>query len=265
MIAALARGARALNEPKYAEAADHAVQFIQARLCDADGRLLHRYRDGEAGVIAHVDDYAFLVWGLIELYEATFDPEYLKRSLALTDDMVTLYWDDQGGGLFFAAGDAADLIIRKKEVYDGAIPSGNSVAMYNFLRLSRLAGRNDLEEKAARIGRAFSEQINQYPSGYTNFLSAVDFSVGPAHEVVIAGDSTAEDTQEMIGALRSHFLPNHVVIFRPSDTKSPSIDRVVDFIQNYKPLEGKATAYVCLAQACKTPTTDIKEMLKMME
>ena len=123
----------------------------------------------------------------------------------------------------------------------------------------------DAAGSAARIGRAFSEQISQYPSGYTNFLSAVDFSVGPAHEVVIAGDSTAEDTQEMIGALRSYFLPNHVVIFRPSDTKSPAIDGVVDFIQSYKPVEGKATAYVCLGQTCKTPTTDVSEMLKMME
>jgi uncharacterized protein YyaL (SSP411 family) len=265
MIAALARGAQVLGEPEYAEAADRAVQFIERHLRDPNGRLLHRYRDGEAGITAHVDDYVFLGWGLIEVYQATFEPKYLKAALALSDDMITHYWDDRHGGLFFAANDAQDLIVRKKEAYDGAIPSGNGVAMCNFLRLSRITGRVDLEKKAARIGQTFSEQVRQYPSGYTHFLTAVDLSVGPAYEIVIAGESGADDTQEMMRALRSRFLPNHVVMFRPSEETSPAIGSVVDFVGGYKSVEGKATAYVCLAQSCKSPTTDVTEMLEMIE
>jgi hypothetical protein len=265
MIAALAKGAQVLGEPSYAETADRAVQFIQEHLRRGDKRLLHRYRDGEAGITAHLDDYAFVVWGLVELYEATFEPRYLDMALTWTDEMLMHHWDDDEGGLFFAADDAADLIIRKKEVYDGAVPSGNSVALYNLLRLARLTGRTDLEERAEKIIRSFSEQVSQYPSGYTNFLSAVDFSEGPAYEVVIAGASAAEDTREMVRTLRSRFLPNHVAIFRPTEIEDPAIDRVVDFIRSYKSMDGKATAYVCLAQTCKAPTTDATELLEMME
>jgi hypothetical protein len=154
--------------------------------------------------------------------------------------------------------------VRKKEVYDGATPSGNAVAMFNLLRLARMTGRVDLEEKAAAIGRAFSGQIRQVPSGYTQFLVAVDFALGPSYEVVLVGPSDREETHEMMHALRSHFLPNRVILFRPSEEKSPGIDRVAEFVKTHVPLKGKPTAYVCRGNACEAPTTDVKKMLSAL-
>ena len=213
MIAALARGAQVLGEKAYSDAAGDAVDFILKKMRKPDGRLLHRYREGEASIIAHLDDYAFLVWGLIETYEATFDARFLKTALELNKDMIRHFWDQRGGGLYFTSDDAENLIVRKKEVYDGALPSGNAVAMLNLLRLGRFTGDADLEDRASKLQRAFSEQVRQFPSGYTQFLSAVDFSLGPSREVVISGSLGAKD---MLDALRSRFFPNQVVLFRPT-------------------------------------------------
>jgi len=187
MIAALARGAQVLGDKAYSDAAEGAVEFLLIKLRKPDGRLLHRFREGEAGVAAHLDDYAFLVWGLIETYEATFDARFLKTALELNKDMIRHFWDQQGGGLYFTSDDAENLIVRNKEVYDGALPSGNAVAMLNLLRLGRFTGEADLEDRAFKLQRGFSQQVRQFPSGYTQFLSAVDFSLGSSHEVVISG------------------------------------------------------------------------------
>ena len=262
MIAALSRGARVLGDGAYSNAAGGAAEFILKKMRKPDGRLLHRYREGEASITGHLDDYAFLVWGLIETYEATFDAQYLKTSLDLNKDMIRRFWDPQGGGLFFTADEAENLIVRKKEVYDGALPSGNAVAMLNLLRLGRFTGDADLEEKASKIQRLFSEQVRQFPSGYTHFLSAVDFSLGPAREVVISGSLGAK---EMLDALRSRFFPNQVVLFRPIGEQSAGIDAVAAFVKNHNPVNGKATAYVCSGHACKSPTTEVKELMASLE
>ena len=180
MIAALAQGAKALGEPAYAGAARSAADFILQHMHMPDGRLLHRYRDGEAGIIAHLNDYAFFVWGLINLYEATSEARYLKTALDLNADMLTHFWDGHDGGLFFTPEDGERFIVRKKEIYDGALPSGNSVAMQNLLRLGRLTGDTSLDEKAAKIVKAFSGHVVQFPSGYTQFLVSADLGMGPS-------------------------------------------------------------------------------------
>ena len=265
MIAALARGCKVFGDGDYAKAAKKATNFILKRMRRPDGRLFHRYRDGETKIVANLDDYAFLIWGLIELYEATFETPYLKTALQLNKDMMKHYWDERSGGLFFTPDDGETLIVRKKELYDGAIPSGNAVAMLNLLKLARLTGEHALDVKAAEIGRAFSDQVGQLPSGYTQFLVSTDFAIGPSYEVVIVGPSGARGTVEMLGALNTPFIPNHVAIYRPSDEKSPDIDKTAEFVKNYVTVKGQATAYVCLDNACKVPTTDIKEMLVLLE
>jgi uncharacterized protein YyaL (SSP411 family) len=264
MIAALARGARVLGDQAYARAAGEAAKFILTRMRRPDGRLLHRYRDGEAEITAHLDDYVFLIWGLIELYESTFDAGYLKTALDLNGDMMRHYWDERRGGLFFTPDDGEPLIVRKKEIYDGAIPSGNSVALNNLLLLARMTGRHDLDEKAEKLVRAFSEQIEKMPSGYTQFLSSVDFEIGPAHEVVVVGVPGAADTEEMLRSLTKRYSPNQVTLFRPSDGETPEIDALAGFVKNHVMLEGKATVYVCRQFACKAPTTSVTEMLEMI-
>jgi uncharacterized protein YyaL (SSP411 family) len=264
MIAALAKGAQAFDEPEYAEAACRAADFILRNMRKSGGRLLHRYRDGQAGVEANLDDYAFLVWGLIELYEAIFKTKYLKVALELTGDMVRHFWDEDSGGLYLTPDDGERLFVRKKEIYDGAIPSGNSVAMLNLLRLGRMTATSDLEEKAARIGIAFSGSVKQLPSAHTQLMVALDFGIGPCYEVVIVGKAQAEDTKAMVKALRTSFLPNKVVLLNLGERESPEITKLAEFTKNQSSIDGRATAYVCMNYNCKLPTTDIDKMLELL-
>jgi uncharacterized protein YyaL (SSP411 family) len=232
---------------------------------DTNGRLLHRYREGEAAIVANLDDYAFMIWGLIELYEASFDVKYLRWALDLNESLLEHFWDSTGGGFFFTPDDGEDLLVRKKEVYDGAIPSGNAVAMYNLLRLARLTGRAEFEDQASRISKAFSGQVDQFPSGYTQFLSSLDFGIGPSYELILADPSQNDGTKEMLEAFRTRYLPNLVVLYRPSGERLNEIVEIAPFMADNPPLNGKPTAYVCRDKTCYKPTTDPGEMLKRLE
>jgi uncharacterized protein YyaL (SSP411 family) len=265
MIAALAKGAQAFDEPEYAEVACRTADFILAKIRKANGRLWHRYRDGQTGIEANLDDYAFLISGLIELYEATFDASHLEFALALTNDMIRHFWDEDDGGFYLVADDGESLLVREKEIYDGAIPAGNSVAMLNLLRLGRMTANSDLEGKAAKIGRAFSRSARQSPAAHTQLMVALDFGIGPCYEVVIAGNAQAQDTKAMAKALRTRFLPNKVVLLNPSEQESPGIARLPEFTKNQSSIGGKATAYVCQNYNCKLPTTDISKMLELLD
>ena len=198
------------------------------------------------------------------MYEATFEVEYLKAALDLNDKQIEHFWDDQDGGFYFSADDGEDLIVRQMEVYDGAIPSGNSVSMLNLLRLGRISANSDLEKKAAQIGRSFSKMVKQYPSAHTQLMAALDFGLGPSYEVVIVGNPEAKDTKAMVNALRRQFLPNKVVLLRPTVKEKTDITTVAEFTKNQASLEGKATVYVCLNYECKLPTTDIDKMLELL-
>ncbi len=263
MIAALAKAGRAFDEPRYTAAAQRAADFILQKL-HKDDRLLHRYRDGEAAITAHLDDYTFLVWGLLELYEADFEVRRLQTALDLNRHMIAHFWDEKSGGFYLTANDSEELLTRSKEIYDGAVPSGNSVAMWNLLRLSRMTGQVDLEAKAARLQRAFSSGIGQAPASYTQLLVALDFAIGPSYEVVIAGNSHAPDTKAMLRVLNTRFLPNKVVLLRPTEQAAPPITQLATFTQSQTGLKNKATAYVCLKGACRLPTSDINQMLSLL-
>src|SRR5260370_5278620 len=265
MIVAFARGAQVLDEPKYAETARRSVDFIFKNLRTADGRLLHRYREGQAKIKAHADDYAFLVWGLIELYEATFDVKYLQTALDLNRDLIKHFWDAGNGGFFFTADDGEALLVRQREVDDNAIPSGNSVAMLNLLRLNRITANSDLEAKAVAISRTFASEVKQAPSGHAELMSALDFGIGPSYEVVIAGNSQGDDTKAMLRALRKQYVPNKVVILKPTEQNNPDITRLAEFTKYQNSRDGKATAYVCLNYNCKLPTTEINKMLELLQ
>ncbi len=264
MIVALAKAAQILGDPRYAKAAKRAVHFILENMRTPDGRLLHRYRDGQAALPAHLDDYAFLIWGLLELYEATFEVRYLQTALELNEDLSKHFWDGADGGYYFTADDSESLIVRQKDIYDGAVPSGNSVGMLNLLRLGRITADSHLEEKAAKISIAFSGSVASSPSAHTRLMIATDFAVGPSYEVVISGNSGTKDTKEMLQALQRQFIPNKVVILRQTEQESPGIDRLVRFTKNYPSIDGKATAYVCLDYSCERPTTDVGKMLQLL-
>ena len=261
MIAALSRGARVLGNSAYSEAAEKAVRFVLKELVSSEGRLLHRFRDGQAAIPANLDDYAFLVWGLMELYEATFETGYLKRALDLNDVMLEHFWDEQNGGLFFTPDDGEALLVRKKEAYDGALPSGNGVALGNLLRLARMTGRTDLEERAVGIGRAFSQEIRKIPVAYTQFLAAAEYALGPPTEVVVVGKPGAADTREMIRALEGGYFPHKVTLFRSSEERDPEIETISEVPKGKEALGDRATAYVCTGESCKAPATDPEEIL----
>ncbi len=182
---------------------------------------------------------------------------YLKAALCLNKELLEHFWDPVNGGLFFTANDSESLIFRKKEFADAAIPSGNSVEMLNLLRLSRITANPELEDTADGLERAFSKLIRKIPSGYTQFLSALDFGIGPTYEVVIAGKHEAPDTEHMLEELWTYFIPNKVLVFRP-EGEDPEITNLAAYTKMQVPIEGKATAYVCQNYECQLPTTEDK-------
>jgi uncharacterized protein YyaL (SSP411 family) len=265
MIAALAKGARVFNEPEFENAAIKAADFILTKMRRQEEGLYHRYWDGESAVPAFLDDYAFLVWGLLELYETTFEVSYLKFALELTEIQLKHFWDEENDGFFFTSDEDTEMLFRKKELYDGAVPAGNSIAMQNLLRLGRMTGNPGFEKIAIRTGQAFSGNVSHSPAGYTMFMQALDFAIGPSYEVVIAGNTNQEDTKVMLEALRHAFIPNKVVIFHPTDEELPEITDIAGFVGDLKSIEGKATAYVCQGYACNLPTTDGEKMLELCQ
>lgn len=260
VIAALAKAASAFAEPRYAIAAERAMSLILKTLQTPDAKLLHRFRDGEAAIPGFLDDYAFLIWGLLELYEATFQVGQLETAIRLNEILLENFWDDDSGGFFVSSKQHEELLVRKKEIYDGAVPSGNSVAMLNLIRLGRITSNSEFEERAARIGRAFSLMISRYASAHTQLLTALDFALGPSLEVVIVGEPEARDTRAMLQAIHNQFIPNKIVLFVPS--RQPNeMASIATFIKNFKSANEKATAYVCQNYACQMPTTDPAQML----
>ena len=263
-IAALAQAGRVFNNPVHVEGAKTAMQFILTRMRSDDKGLLHRYRDGDAAITGFADDYAFIIHALIELYQTTFDQQYLVTALKLNVYFIEHFWDTKNGGFFTVSDTAEALIIRKKEIYDGATPSCNSVAFMNLLRLSRLTGDASLEENASVLSRSFTGTVNQSPSAYTWFLCGLDL-VGESHEVVIVGEDGAEDTHELILALRSKYLPSVTVMQFAPGPQAEALAEIAPFTENLSMIEGKATAYVCSGHACSLPVTDPKAVLAQID
>ncbi|GAV23539.1 thioredoxin domain-containing protein [Carboxydothermus pertinax] len=262
MIAALAKGVRVLQDQELLNMAQKAAEFIFSKLRRDDGRLLARYREGEGAVLAYLDDYAFLIWGLIELYEASFEVRYLKLAVELTREMLKLFWDEKHGGLFFTGADGEELITRPKEIYDGALPSGNSVAALNLLRLSRMLGEEDFLQKAEEILSTFAGKVSEIPSAHSFYLLAYLFYLGPVKEIVVAGEPDGEDTRAMIEKINLAYLPNSVVLFHPIGDAGQEIREIIPHIADKKSLIGeRATVYVCENFSCKAPVVEV-EMLE---
>ena len=261
MIAALARGSRIYRNGAYLSAASAAARFILKHLRRQDGRLLHRWRDGEASMPANLDDYAFFISGLIELYEAAFDPFYLTQALSLNDDLVRYFWDETGGAFYFTPSDGEKLLLRQKELYDGAIPSGNAVSLLNLVRLGKMTGRPDLEERASLLLRSVSGAIRRMPGGCAQFMIALDFLEGPSSELVITGLPGGGDTQAMIDSFNGHYLPRAVVLFRRTGTDVPDVAELAPYVKDMEMVGGRATAYVCVNRTCHKPTNDPAEMI----
>ncbi len=259
MIAALARASQVLGNPKYLEAATKTTDFILKTMKTPDSKLFHRYAKGERAIYGFLDDYAYLVFGLIELYEAGFDEKYLEVSIELTKTMINQFWDEKTSGFFFTASTDDDSVPRLKQIYDGAAPSGNSVAMHNLLRLSRLTGDVYFETYATKLLKAFSEEVKNQPLGHTFLLAGLEFALGPSFNVVLVGDPADKVIVAMLAALRKPYLPNlTVTMWTPEKAKSnPTLI--------YEKLQHKPTAYVCRDQTCMPPTNKIDKMLELLK
>ena len=264
MIAALARAGTILDDQSFIQASERALSFILETLLDDKRNVFHRYKDGEAVIRAFLDDYAYLVWALLESYEATFKPEYLELAKNLTSDMIEGFWDSESGGFYFTGSNSEELLFRKKDAYDGAIPSGNSVAALNLIRLARFLGNTQLEEKAAETIRAFSDIIPRVPSGFSMMLNALEFASGDSYEIVIAGDPASRDTQEMLKTIREHFIPNRVILLKGTKHQSEEVSRLAPFAKFHDSLNGRATAHVCIDYNCKLPTTDLNQLQSLL-
>jgi uncharacterized protein YyaL (SSP411 family) len=254
MIAALARASSVFGNPRYLQAAVKAADFILEQMKDENGTLYHRYAKGERAIEGFLDDYAFFVWGLLEIYEACFEEAYLQAAKELTKTMTERFWDDKNGGFYFTAKDAESPMPRRKEVYDGALPSGNSVALLNLQRLALLTGDSAYEDMASRVMKVFSDDVKRAPAAHTFMLVGVGFAVGPAYNVILVGDRQEEGVQRMLGALKEVYMPNMVVSLRSPDKAG----------LGYEKIEGKATAYVCRGQMCMPPTNEIRKMLEFL-
>lgn len=262
MIAALAKGAQVFDSTRLLNAAEKAVSFIFEKLQRTDGRLFHRYREGEATVDGSIDDYAFLIWGLIELYETTFDTRYLEEALRLQEDMLEHFWDKEDGGFFFKSDDSEKVLIRHKEFRDGAIPSGNSIAFLNLIRLSRMTGKTSYEEKASTLARAISSYEEGTPFHNIMFLVALDFLIGPTYEIVIVGSPNFKETKNMVQAIRTRFVPNKAVLLKKENQKN--LENLAGFTKDMIMIDNKTTAYICTDFVCSKPVTEIREVLKML-
>ncbi|MCA1183957.1 thioredoxin domain-containing protein [Bacillus licheniformis] len=260
MIAGLAKAAKVYNAPEYLEMARAAAEFIENKLIQ-DGRIMVRYRDGEVKNKGFIDDYAFLLWAYIELYEASLDLTDLRKAKKLEADMKGLFWDEEHGGFYFTGSDAEALIVRDKEVYDGALPSGNGVLAVQLSRLGRLTGDLSLHDQAAKMFAAFHGDVSAYPSGHTNFLQGLLSQVMPQKEIVVLGKRNDPDRQKIVSALQQAFQPNYAVLAAesPDDFKG-----IADFAAEYKAVDNKTTVYICENFACRQPTTNIDEALDQL-
>ncbi len=245
---------------------EEAARFTLNNLLGDDGRLFHRYREGEAGIPGMLDDYAFFVNGLLDFYEATFRIDYLRQADTLADTMMDSFWDEENGGLFFTDGDAADLIVRRKDIYDGALPSGNSVAALALLRLGHFTRKKERIEKAGLILKSFSGSIRRMPGAYGQSLSAVDYQLGPVKEIVLAGDKNDKQLAVLVKEVFARFCPNKSVVWRPADEeKAREIIRTLPFIRENEMVENAATVYVCEEGRCHLPVTDKEDLDDLFE
>jgi uncharacterized protein len=266
MISALAKGGAVLGEPRYAEAARRAVEFIIARMYNSEsGILLRRYRANDAAIPGFLDDYALFTQALLDLYETQFDRRHLELALKLTAKQRELFEDAARGAFFSSVEGESDLLLRVKEDYDGAEPSGNSVALNNLFRLAEMANREDLRESAQRLLAAFGSRLTAAPVALPQMLAACEFHFGQPRQIVIVGDRDAADTQAMLQALHSRFLPNKVVLLVDSDEARAALSATIPTIAPMERVDGRASAYVCRDYTCQLPVNTVDGLAELLQ
>jgi uncharacterized protein YyaL (SSP411 family) len=255
MISAFARGAHVLGEPGYSEAAEKAADFILTTLRSDDGRLLRRFREGEAAVPAFAEDYAFLARAVLDIYRVTLEPHRLRQALDLSDGLVRLFLDGERKTLFDSASDSETLVFRPRKVYDGAMPSANSVALEVFARLFALTGDQKWAGLARDMLNGLAGSISRYPAGYTHLLQGAALLLEPTREVVISGRTGSPDTRKMLDVAWKTYSPETTLVFRPKESPE-TITKIAPYTLDMETIGGRAAAYVCQNFTCKSPTAE---------
>lgn len=255
MISALARASQVLDERRYLTSAEIATEFILKTMF-VERRLKRRYREGDARFEGCLQDYAFLGMGLLDLFDASGDERWLSFAMELTSIQIDLFSDQMHGGFFDSVADDLSAIVRMKEDYDGAEPTGNSVAAVNLLRLSMMLDRNDLRERALQLLETFRGRMQQIPEALPLMLTGLDLTKRESVEIVLVGHRNAPDTRRMQKEIHSRFLPNVVLIHKESHDVESLVTRALPFVADMKAIGGKATAYICQNRTCQLPTTD---------
>ena len=258
MIAALAKAGRVYQHQEALDAAKDAIQFIEQNLIK-EGRVMVRYREGEVKQEGFIDDYSYLLWAYIELYESTFDVSYLEKAKTLTNQMIELFWDKENGGFFFYGEDNEELLIRPKEIYDGALPSGNSVATLQILRLARLTGEYSLEEKVERVFNVFGDDVIHYPMGHTYMLMAYITTQMKMKEVIVLGSTDSEN--KVVANLQKEFHPQLTYLV---NEEPASFTDIADFAADYSIVDHQTTYYICENFICHRPVTDENEAIELL-
>ena len=261
MIVAFAKAYQILQDDQYLQAAQRADQFLQDKLCKED-RLFVHYRDGDSIGIGHIDDYAFYIWALISLYEATLDLDYLERAIKYTKVLIEQFFDNKQGGFYLYAEDAEALIHRPKEIYDGAIPSGNSVAAYVLLKLADLTGDVELNLIAEKQMNFIARSITDYPSGHCFAMMAVMLELYPTKELVCVVQDKAQ-MKEVQNLLSKHFLPNITILVKLSENQE-QLEKFAEFTKEYEMKDDRTTFYLCENRVCMAPFHDIEEMERLL-
>ncbi len=261
MIAALAQGARVLNQEKYRVAAVAACDFILENMRNDDGRLLHSFKDGQARFNACLDDYACLIDGLIEVYQATFEARFVTAALELAVIMVEQFHDVEQGGFYYTGSDHETLITRQKDNQDNATPSGNSMAATALLKLGQMTGRTDLEQNAYETLEMLSGQMARIPTAMGQALLAVDYLLAPAKQIVVVGGDDSETTDAFLQEINGRFLPNAIVLFRPQSQPEDEIPTVFQpLLTDKAAIDDQTTVYICQAGACSAPISSLPDL-----
>ena len=266
MISAYAHAAQVLNESHYPEIATRAANFIRKQLWDDSRRILFRsYREGRGDIEGFADDYAFVIQGLLDLYEASFDVEWLKFATQLQETQDGLFIDGKNGGYFSTSGKDKSVFIRMKDDNDSAEPASSSIAALNLLRLAQFRDDKQLEDRAKKTIDAFAPTLSHFASAMPQMLVALDFSVSKPRQIVIAGKKDAPDTKALLTEVRRHFLPNTILLLADGAEGQKYLGEKIEAIRAMSMVDGKPAAYVCENFTCKAPVTDSKQLAELLK
>ncbi|MCH8320976.1 MAG: thioredoxin domain-containing protein [Acidobacteria bacterium] len=266
MISSLARGYQVLQEEKYLRAAERAATLITEKLYDRQtGRLKRRYREGEAAIDGLVDDYAFFIQGLLDLYETSLDGRWLILAMELTETQNRLFWDSDNGGFYSTTGEDPSILIRMKEDYDGAEPSPNSIAVLNLLRLSQMTGNKTWREMAQRSIQAFERRLLSTPHAMPQMMAAVNFYLDKPKQILIAGQRNSPDTKAILREVHKRFIPNKILVLADGGPAHQRLNASLEILDSLRQVDGKATAYICEDYVCKLPTNDVAVVARLLD